>query len=72
MNITVKNGHARTFSSELIHIVLLNIPKVSDILGKSCRYDTNFFLKYYLLFEFSVIIYEKVLKKNFLRALFSQ
>jgi hypothetical protein len=28
---TVRNGHARTFSSELIHILLLKIQKVRNI-----------------------------------------
>jgi hypothetical protein len=28
----VKKGHARAFSSELIHILLLKIPKVNTIL----------------------------------------
>jgi hypothetical protein len=31
----VKKGHARTFSSELIHILLLKIQKVGNILGNS-------------------------------------
>jgi hypothetical protein len=30
-NFTVKKEHARTFSSELIHIFLLKMPKVSNI-----------------------------------------
>jgi hypothetical protein len=32
---TVKKGHARTFSSELIHVLLLKILKVSNILENS-------------------------------------
>jgi hypothetical protein len=31
----VKKGHARIFFSELIHILLLKIPKVSNILRNS-------------------------------------
>jgi hypothetical protein len=31
----VKKGHEITFSSELIHILLLKIPKVSNILKNS-------------------------------------
>jgi hypothetical protein len=35
-NPTVKKGHAKTFSSELIHTyILLKIQKVSNILGNS-------------------------------------
>jgi hypothetical protein len=31
----VKKGHSKNFSSELIHILLLKIQKVSNILGNS-------------------------------------
>jgi hypothetical protein len=52
----VKKGYARTFSSDLIHILLLKIPKVSNIALKSTGGFApkstggcvpNFFLKYY-------------------------
>jgi hypothetical protein len=37
---TVKKGHARTFSSELFHTLLLKIPKVSNILGNNISFCT--------------------------------
>jgi hypothetical protein len=61
INCTVKKGYVRTFSSELIHILLLKIPKVkkklviSHFAPKStggfapksiCGYVTNYFMKY--------------------------
>jgi hypothetical protein len=55
-----EKGHAKAFSSELIHILLLKIPKVSNILRNKSTggYVTNYFMKYYYLFEYSVTIYE--------------
>jgi hypothetical protein len=34
-NGTVRKGHAKTFSSELIHILLLKLPKANNILRNS-------------------------------------
>jgi hypothetical protein len=35
LGLTVKKGHAKTFSSELIQILLLKTPKVRNILRNS-------------------------------------
>jgi hypothetical protein len=51
--LTVKKGYARTFSSELIHIlitVLLKIPKVINILRKSFSFICLFIKTFYTVF----------------------
>jgi hypothetical protein len=66
---TVKKGHARTFSSALLLVLLLKIPKVSHILRNSSWYlilhlnplaDMLRTISWNItnFFEFSVIIYE--------------